>query len=139
MTDQQLIAATLRKAGEIIGEYLEPRPRDTEATIAKLIAVLDTQDLARALERLETALPSAIASKSHGARADGEGIEVARSRAGRPLVAPICSNVIWRIKNSPSKYLILLWSEREDLNLRPLVSQTNGSGCRGAWWRGRGT
>jgi hypothetical protein len=55
MTDQQLIAATLRRASEIIGEYLEPRPRDAEATIAKLIAVLDTQDLARALERLEKA------------------------------------------------------------------------------------
>jgi hypothetical protein len=55
MTDQELIVSTLRKAGEIIGEYLEPRPRDAEATIAKLIDVLDTEDLARALERLENA------------------------------------------------------------------------------------
>jgi len=54
MTDQELMVSALRKVGEIIGEYLEPRPRDAEATIAKLIAVLDTQDLARALERLET-------------------------------------------------------------------------------------
>jgi hypothetical protein len=52
MTDQQLIVSALRKAGGIIGEYLEPGPRDADATIAKLIAVLDTEDLARALERL---------------------------------------------------------------------------------------
>jgi len=52
MTDQPLLISTLREAGRIIGEYVEPGPRDVESTIAKLIAVLDTQDLARALERL---------------------------------------------------------------------------------------
>ena len=53
MTDQELLIATLRKASRIIGEYLEPGPRDADETIAQLIAVLDNQDLALAIERLE--------------------------------------------------------------------------------------
>ena len=28
MTDQELLISTLRKAGRIVGEYLEPGPRD---------------------------------------------------------------------------------------------------------------
>jgi len=59
MTDQELLIATLRKASRIIGEYLEPGPRDADETIAQLIAVLDNQDLALAIERLE---------KGHGLR-----------------------------------------------------------------------
>jgi hypothetical protein len=50
---------TLRKAHQILGEYLEPGPRDADETITQLIAVLDTQDLVRAIERLE---------KGHGLR-----------------------------------------------------------------------
>ena len=42
-----------REAGRIISEYIEPGPRDAEQTLTRLIAVLDTQDLARAIERLE--------------------------------------------------------------------------------------
>src|SRR5258707_516905 len=37
MTDQELIVSTLRKAGRIIGEYIEPGPRDPDETIAQLI------------------------------------------------------------------------------------------------------
>ncbi len=59
MTDQELIVSTLRKAGRIIGEYIEPGPRDPDETIAQLIAVLDNQDVARAIDRLE---------KGHGLR-----------------------------------------------------------------------
>ena len=59
MTDQALLISTLREAGRIIGEYIEPGPRDAEQTISRLIAVLETQDLARAIERLE---------KGHGLR-----------------------------------------------------------------------
>jgi hypothetical protein len=53
MTDQELLISTLRKARQILGEYLEPGPRDADETVTQLIAVLDTQDLARATERLE--------------------------------------------------------------------------------------
>jgi hypothetical protein len=59
VTDQERVLSTLRLAGEIIGEYLEPGPRDAEQTLSRLIAVLDNQDLARALDRLE---------KGHGLR-----------------------------------------------------------------------
>jgi hypothetical protein len=45
--------------GRIIGEYIEPGPRDAEQTLSRLIAVLETQDLARAIERIE---------KGHGLR-----------------------------------------------------------------------
>ena len=45
MTDhQELLIATLRKATQILGEYLEPGPRDADETLRRLIAVLDTQD-----------------------------------------------------------------------------------------------
>jgi hypothetical protein len=49
MTDQELLISTLRKAHQILGEYLEPGTRDADETITQLIAVLDTQDLARRL------------------------------------------------------------------------------------------
>ena len=53
MTDQELLISTLRKAGRIIGEYIEPGPRKTDQTLTQLIAVLDRQDVAHAIERLE--------------------------------------------------------------------------------------
>ena len=59
MTDQEQPISTLREAGQIIDEYIEPGPRDAEQTLSRLIAVLETQDLARAIERLE---------KGHGLR-----------------------------------------------------------------------
>jgi hypothetical protein len=59
MTDQQLLISTVREAGRIIAEYLEPGGPDAEETLSWLIAVLDNDDLARAVERLE---------KGHGLR-----------------------------------------------------------------------
>ena len=53
MTDQQLLISTLHEVGRIIAETLEPGPPDAEQTLSRLIAVLDTEDLARAIERLE--------------------------------------------------------------------------------------
>jgi hypothetical protein len=49
MTDQQLLVSTVRAAGRIIAEHLEADGSE----------VLDTKDLARAIERLE---------KGHGLR-----------------------------------------------------------------------
>ena len=55
MTDQQQAINTLRTAGRIIAEYLEPGLRpDADETLTRLIAVLDTQELAAALERLDS-------------------------------------------------------------------------------------
>jgi hypothetical protein len=42
MTDQELLISTIRKAGQIIGKYIEPGPRDAEQTLTQLIAVLET-------------------------------------------------------------------------------------------------
>jgi hypothetical protein len=46
MTDQELIISTIREAGQIIGEYIEPGPHDADETTIRLLAVLDTQQLA---------------------------------------------------------------------------------------------
>ena len=53
MTDQELLISTLREAGQILREYHESGPRDADETITQLIAVLDPQDLALAIEWLE--------------------------------------------------------------------------------------
>jgi hypothetical protein len=53
MTDQELLISALREAGQILSKYLEPGRRDADETITRLIAVLDTQELALAVERLE--------------------------------------------------------------------------------------
>jgi hypothetical protein len=53
MTDQELVLTALRQAGEIIAEYLQPGPRDAEKTMLRMIATLDTQQLAAATARLE--------------------------------------------------------------------------------------
>jgi hypothetical protein len=53
MTDQQLLISTLHQVGRIIAEYLEPGAPGAELTLSRLIAMLDTEDLARSLERLE--------------------------------------------------------------------------------------
>ena len=53
MTDQELLISTLREACLIIANYLEPGPRNADEVITQLIAVLDTQELANAIERIE--------------------------------------------------------------------------------------
>jgi hypothetical protein len=53
VTDQQLLISILHEVGRIIAESLEPGPPDAEQTLTRLIAVLDTEELARSIERLE--------------------------------------------------------------------------------------
>jgi hypothetical protein len=53
MKDQAIVIEALNEAGEIIAEYLEPGPRDAEATVNRLIQTLDNVRLAEALELLE--------------------------------------------------------------------------------------
>ena len=51
MTDQEVLISTLREARRIIGEHTGPR--NANQTLTQLIAVLDRQDVAHAIERLE--------------------------------------------------------------------------------------
>jgi hypothetical protein len=53
MKDQAIVIEALKEAGQIIAEYLEPGPRNADATINRLIRTLDNQRLAEALERLQ--------------------------------------------------------------------------------------
>ena len=53
MTDQELIFAALRQVGLIVGEHLESGMPNSDEAITQLIAVLDTQELANAMNRVE--------------------------------------------------------------------------------------
>ena len=53
MTDQELIFAALRQVGLIVGEHLELGVPNSDEAITQLIAVLDTQELANAMNRVE--------------------------------------------------------------------------------------
>ena len=53
MTDQELVLAALRQVGSIIAEHLEATTSDADEVIAQLVAALDTQELANAINRLE--------------------------------------------------------------------------------------
>ena len=53
MTDQELIITALRQSGVIVAEHLKPANQiEADETIARLIAILDRQDLAAAMNRL---------------------------------------------------------------------------------------
>jgi hypothetical protein len=53
MTDQELIFAALRQVGLIVAEHLESGTGDTDDAITRLVAVLDTPELAAAMTRVE--------------------------------------------------------------------------------------
>jgi hypothetical protein len=53
MTDQELVVTALREVGSIIADHLEQNTADPVDTLAQLVAVLDTQELADAMNRLE--------------------------------------------------------------------------------------
>ena len=53
MTDQKLIVGTLRQVGVILGEHMEVRTANADEVINELIALLETQELADAMGRLE--------------------------------------------------------------------------------------
>ena len=55
MTDRELIITALRQSGVIIPEHLEQENQiDADETIARLIAILDRQDLVAAMDQLES-------------------------------------------------------------------------------------
>jgi hypothetical protein len=53
MTDQQLVLSALRQVGLIVAEHLELGVTDADDAIRKLVAVLDTKELADAINRME--------------------------------------------------------------------------------------
>jgi hypothetical protein len=54
MRDEHKLIDAIETAGFIIAQHLDPNQvRDPERNINRLIAVLDTQDLARAIQRLK--------------------------------------------------------------------------------------
>lgn len=55
MTDQDFVLTALRQIGLIVADHLETANSDSEETITRLIAVLDTKELADAVTRLERA------------------------------------------------------------------------------------
>jgi hypothetical protein len=50
MKDQDRINKAVATAQKVLGEYIEPGPRDCEQTINKLLDVLDDQKVAEAVE-----------------------------------------------------------------------------------------
>jgi hypothetical protein len=51
MKDQDRINEAVVRAQKVLGEYIEPGPRDCEQTINNLLDVLDDQKVADAVER----------------------------------------------------------------------------------------
>ena len=50
MTDQELVLSAMRQVGLIIAEHLELGMTDADEAITQLVAVLDTTELAEAIQ-----------------------------------------------------------------------------------------
>jgi 5-methylcytosine-specific restriction endonuclease McrBC regulatory subunit McrC len=53
MTDQQLALQAVSEAQQILEEYLQPRPKNNERILDKLVEVLERPDLLVAVNRLQ--------------------------------------------------------------------------------------
>ena len=53
MTDQQLALQAVSEAQRILEEYLQPRPKNNETILDKLVEVLERPDLLVAVNRLQ--------------------------------------------------------------------------------------
>jgi hypothetical protein len=51
--DQDTLIRTVEDARRILGEYLEPGPRNATQTVERLLAVLDRNDVLHALDRIK--------------------------------------------------------------------------------------
>jgi hypothetical protein len=51
--DQETLIRAVEDARRILGEYIEPGPRDATRTVERLLAVLDRNDVVRALDRMK--------------------------------------------------------------------------------------
>jgi len=50
--DQDTLVRAIEDARRILGEYIEPGPRDAKLIVERLLAVLDRNDVVHALERI---------------------------------------------------------------------------------------
>ena len=51
--DQDTLIRAIEDARRILGEYIEPGPRDAKVTVERLLAVLDKSDVVHALDRIK--------------------------------------------------------------------------------------
>ncbi len=51
--DQNTLIRAVEDARRILGEYIEPGPRDAKRTVERLLAVLDRNDVILALDRVK--------------------------------------------------------------------------------------
>ena len=51
--DQETVLRAIEDARRILGEYIEPGPRDATRTVERLLAVLDRKDVVQALDRIK--------------------------------------------------------------------------------------
>jgi hypothetical protein len=51
--DQDTLIRAVEDARRILGEYIEPGPRDATRTVERLLAVLDGNDVVHALDRVK--------------------------------------------------------------------------------------
>jgi hypothetical protein len=56
MTNSQIIMKAMREARGILADYVEPGPRDCEATINRLLAVLDCDVVGKAVAFIDAEL-----------------------------------------------------------------------------------
>jgi hypothetical protein len=50
--DQDTLLRAIEDARRVLGEYIEPGPRDATRTVERLLAILDRSDMVHALDRL---------------------------------------------------------------------------------------
>ena len=50
--DQDTVLRALEDARRILGEYIEPGPRDATRTVERLLTLLDRNDVVHALDRM---------------------------------------------------------------------------------------
>ena len=51
--DQETLIRAIEDARRILGEYIEPGPRDATRTVERLLTVLDRNDVVHALDRIK--------------------------------------------------------------------------------------
>ncbi len=50
--DQHTLVRAVEDARRILGEYIEPGPRDARRTVERLLAILNRNDVVHALDRI---------------------------------------------------------------------------------------
>jgi hypothetical protein len=67
MTDQDLIFCALRQVGLIVAEHIGSGSSDADEVVTQLIAVLDTEELAAAMNRVERRSGLRVVEATRGA------------------------------------------------------------------------